>query len=77
MKAVEGVDAAVILTDWPEFAALDLDELMAHSRGKVVIDLRNVVPPERAAAFSGRYFSIGKPDPLDLRPIVELGREVA
>jgi len=77
LKAVEGVDAAVILTDWPEFAALDLDELMARSRGKVVIDLRNVVPPERAAAFSGRYFSIGKPDPLDLRPIVELGREVA
>ena len=75
-KAVEGVDAAVILTDWPEFATVDLDELMARSRSKVVVDLRNVVPTEKAAAFSGRYFGIGKPDPIDLLPI-ELGREVA
>jgi UDPglucose 6-dehydrogenase len=75
-KAVEGVDAAVILTEWPEFATLDLDELMAHARGKLVIDLRNVVPKEKAAAFSGRYFGIGKPDPHDLRTI-EFHREVA
>ena len=75
-KAVEGVDAAVIVTEWPEFATFDLDELMAHSRGKIVIDLRNVMPKEKVAAFSGRYFGIGKPDPLDLRA-AEFGREVA
>jgi UDPglucose 6-dehydrogenase len=75
-KAVEGVDAAVILTEWPEFATCDLDELMANSRGKVIIDLRNVVPKEKAAAFSGRYFGIGKPDQPDTK-MIEFKQEVA
>ena len=40
--AAEDADALVIVTEWDEFRALDLDELAAAMRGKVLVDLRNV-----------------------------------
>jgi nucleotide sugar dehydrogenase len=42
-EAAEGVDAVVLVTEWPEFALLDVSELRARMRGNVVLDGRNVL----------------------------------
>ena len=37
-----GADALVIVTEWDEFRALDLEKIAQSMRGKVLVDLRNV-----------------------------------
>src|SRR6185436_3950542 len=45
--AVEGADAVVLVTEWPEFAELDLRELAASMRGNLLVDGRNLYDPAR------------------------------
>ena len=40
--AAEGADALVIVTEWDEFRALDLERIAALAQGKILVDLRNV-----------------------------------
>ena len=42
--ACEGADTVIILTDWPEFKALNLKELRSKTNGGLLIDLRNIYP---------------------------------
>ncbi|MEN0653323.1 MULTISPECIES: UDP-glucose dehydrogenase family protein [Hyphobacterium] len=56
----EGVDALVIITEWNEFRALDLDRLGEHMKSKVVVDLRNIYRPEDMAARGFAYTSVGR-----------------
>ena len=58
--AAEGADAVVIVTEWDEFRALDLDTLAARMRGKALIDLRNVWDPHEAERAGLSYFGIGR-----------------
>jgi UDPglucose 6-dehydrogenase len=58
---VEGADALVILTEWDQFRALDLDRVKATMRGDVVVDLRNIYKPADMAARGFRYDSVGRP----------------
>jgi UDPglucose 6-dehydrogenase len=57
----ENADAAVIITEWNEFRALDLQRVKASMRAPVMVDLRNIYNPDevRAAGFS--YTSVGRP----------------
>ena len=48
--AAEGADALVIVTEWDEFRALDLEKVARSMRGKVLVDLRNVYDREEAEA---------------------------
>ncbi len=41
--AAAGADAVVLVTDWPEFALLDVSELRVRMRGNLVVDGRNVL----------------------------------
>jgi UDPglucose 6-dehydrogenase len=59
--ALEGADAAVILTEWNEFRGLDLDRARDAMRRPVLIDLRNVFDPAQVAAAGFSYTSIGRP----------------
>jgi UDPglucose 6-dehydrogenase len=59
--AVEGADALVLLTEWNEFRALDLDRVRAALRRPLVIDLRNVYRPDEMRAASLEYVSLGRP----------------
>lgn len=56
----EGADALVILTEWDQFRALDLERLKAIMRRPVVVDLRNVYRPEDMRAVGFEYLSIGR-----------------
>jgi UDPglucose 6-dehydrogenase len=61
--AIEGADALVILTEWDQFRALDLDRIKAELRGDVVVDLRNVYSPNDMIARGFAYTSVGRPRP--------------
>ena len=59
-EAVEGADAVVILTEWNQFRALDLDRVKRLLRQPVMVDLRNIYRPEDMRARGFRYSSIGR-----------------
>jgi UDPglucose 6-dehydrogenase len=58
--AASGADALVIVTEWDEFRALDLDKVAASMRGKVLIDLRNVYDREEAEEAGLDHHGIGR-----------------
>jgi len=60
LDAVEQADITVVLTEWNEFRALDLQALRARMRGDVLLDLRNVYLPAQARAAGFSYASIGR-----------------
>ena len=59
-SAVEGADVAVILTEWDQFRALDLDRVKLLMKAPVVVDLRNVYRPEDMRVRGFKYSSIGR-----------------
>jgi len=59
-EAVEDADCAVILTEWDEFRALDLDRVKLLMRRPLVVDLRNVYKPEELRPKGFTYFSVGR-----------------
>jgi UDPglucose 6-dehydrogenase len=59
-SAADGTDALVIVTEWDEFRALDLDKLAQAMRGKVLVDLRNVYPRDEAEEAGLTYFGVGR-----------------
>jgi UDPglucose 6-dehydrogenase len=58
--AAEGADAIVIVTEWDEFRALDLERIAASMRGKVLVDLRNVYDRSDAEEAGLIYYGIGR-----------------
>ena len=61
-QAASGADALLILTDWAEFAALDLDRIHAALGYPIVVDWRNLFDPAVMAAHGFYYYSVGRPD---------------
>jgi UDPglucose 6-dehydrogenase len=57
---VEGADAVVLVTEWPEFAELDLTEVARLMRGKVLIDGRNVFDPAQVRDAGLAYEGVGR-----------------
>lgn len=58
---VKGCDAVVIITEWDEFRALDMDYVMEKLKSPNVIDLRNIYRPDEMVAQGFRYTSVGRP----------------
>jgi UDPglucose 6-dehydrogenase len=59
----EQADALVVVTEWDEFRALDLETLAARMRGNVLVDLRNVWDPQEAERVGLNYFGVGRGRP--------------
>ncbi len=59
--AAANSDAVLILTDWAEFAHLDLDRLKSVLRYPILLDGRNLYDPETVAAKGLTYVSVGRP----------------
>jgi UDPglucose 6-dehydrogenase len=57
----EGADALVILTEWDEFRALDVDRVRAKLKRPILVDLRNIYRPEEMARQDFTYVSVGRP----------------
>ena len=58
--AAKNADALVIVTEWDEFRALDLDAIAATMRGKVLVDLRNVYDRAEAERAGLIYYGVGR-----------------
>ena len=58
--AMDGADAVVLLTEWNEFRALDLERAKGLLKSPTLVDLRNVYKPADMAAAGFFYFSIGR-----------------
>ncbi|HLJ86221.1 MAG TPA: UDP-glucose/GDP-mannose dehydrogenase family protein [Candidatus Angelobacter sp.] len=63
-EALTGADACLVLTEWEDFAALDLVRLKNLLRYPIVIDGRNLFKPSQMEAAGLNYYSVGRPDVL-------------
>jgi UDPglucose 6-dehydrogenase len=59
-SAATGTDVVVVLTEWPEFADLDLDRLACAMRGTAVVDTRNLLDPGSVRARALSYDGVGR-----------------
>jgi UDPglucose 6-dehydrogenase len=60
LDAVQGADAAVIVTEWPELESLASAEVREAMRTPFIVDGRNLLDPEAARAAGFRYEGIGR-----------------
>jgi UDPglucose 6-dehydrogenase len=60
--AVTGADAAVIVTEWNLFRALEPQRLKELMNQPTIIDLRNIYEPEKMAEAGFNYVSVGRPE---------------
>ena len=58
--AVEGADAMVIITEWDQFRALDLERVKELLKSDIVVDLRNIYSPEDMTRRGFEYTSVGR-----------------
>jgi len=74
--AMDGADCAVIVTEWNEFRALDLERVKTLLSSPVLVDLRNIYQPDEMVDAGITYYCIGRPP---VRPVAEatLDRELA
>lgn len=59
-EAVEGASAAVIVTEWDAYRALDLGRLKSLLAEPVLVDLRNVYERDTVQAAGLRYVAVGR-----------------
>ncbi|MDO8838151.1 MAG: UDP-glucose/GDP-mannose dehydrogenase family protein [Parvibaculum sp.] len=60
-QTMQGADGVVILTEWNEFRALDLDRVKSLLTTPLMIDLRNIYTPDEMAQAGFEYHSVGRP----------------
>ncbi len=63
-EAAQGADAVLILTEWEEFAALDLERLRGIVKYPIVLDGRNLYDPAVMTEHGFSYYSVGRPPAL-------------
>lgn len=61
LEAARGADALLVLTDWPEFRSIDLDELRQIMTRAFILDGRNLLDPVKVRAAGFEYLSMGRP----------------
>ncbi|HKR24385.1 MAG TPA: UDP-glucose/GDP-mannose dehydrogenase family protein, partial [Allosphingosinicella sp.] len=60
-EAAEGADAVVLVTEWDALRALDLRRIAASMRQPVLVDLRNIYPPQEVEDAGLLWHGIGRP----------------
>lgn len=60
MNALEGVNAALVITEWKEIQNLDLEQARNLMANPIIIDGRNVFDPEKVRSLGFEYYSIGR-----------------
>src|SRR5271168_2584074 len=67
--AAKDADALLILTDWAEFATLDINRLNQILRYPIIIDGRNLYDPDIMMKHGFTYLSIGRPAAYPMRDL--------
>jgi UDPglucose 6-dehydrogenase len=60
LEALDGADAAVLVTEWPELAELDWAEAARRMRNPLLVDGRNMLDPQTLRAAGFAYEGIGR-----------------
>jgi UDPglucose 6-dehydrogenase len=60
LESLEGADACVLVTEWPEFGELDWDEVRERMAGRLVIDGRNFIDGETVTEAGFVYEGVGR-----------------
>jgi UDPglucose 6-dehydrogenase len=61
LEALDGADAAVLVTEWREFAELDWAEVAKRMARPLIVDGRNFLDPKALVTAGFEYEGIGKP----------------
>ena len=61
-SAVEGVDALVVGTGWPEFRSLDFDRIKHLVKRAIIVDTKNLLDGPRMRAIGFEYVGVGRRD---------------
>ncbi|HEY8311095.1 MAG TPA: nucleotide sugar dehydrogenase, partial [Gemmatimonadaceae bacterium] len=69
-EAAKDADALIVLTDWKEFASLDLHKLHSALRCPIVVDGRNLFDPAVMQEHGFTYMSVGRPAAAPVRESV-------
>jgi UDPglucose 6-dehydrogenase len=69
MEALDGADAAVLVTEWPEFAELDWAEVAKRMANPLLVDGRNFLDPKAVRNAGITYEAIGRPSAGDRTPV--------
>ena len=59
--AMQDADVLVLVTEWNEFRALDLERVKRLLKSPTIVDLRNIYRPDQMQAAGFAYTSIGRP----------------
>jgi UDPglucose 6-dehydrogenase len=57
----DGADGLVIVTEWEQFRALDLEQMKQRMACPILIDLRNIYSDEEMKKHGFFYVGIGRP----------------
>jgi UDPglucose 6-dehydrogenase len=60
VSAAAGADVLVLLTEWPEFADLDLAKVADVMTGRTIVDMRNLLDPAAVRAAGLEYDGVGR-----------------
>ncbi len=60
LGALDGADACILVTEWPEFAALDWREVKQRMAGDLLVDGRNFADRDAVTAAGFTYEGIGR-----------------
>jgi UDPglucose 6-dehydrogenase len=72
LGALDGADAAVLVTEWPEFAQLDWAEVVHRMANPLLVDGRNFLDPQTMRAAGITYEAIGRPSIPDREAAVRV-----
>lgn len=59
-QVCEGADVLVLMTEWNQYRALDLNKIKSQMRAAVFVDLRNVYEPDDMKELGFTYFGVGR-----------------
>jgi UDPglucose 6-dehydrogenase len=59
-EAVEGADVLVIVTEWNQFRALDMNRIRKSMRTPKIADLRNIYDPASISELGFEYVGVGR-----------------
>jgi len=76
-QAMKDADALVVLTDWPEFAHLDLKRVRMRLANPIIFDGRNLFNCEDMVKEGFTYICIGRPATEDCGELLQLARRAS
>ena len=72
LDAVEGADALMILTPWPQYSAIAVADIAGAMRGRIVLDPYRVLDPKAASVAGLDVYTLGRsPEYAKGQPYVE------